>query len=322
MPRRLMPLLLALCTMLVVAAPALANVSVGPTFADDEEVTSTEATVSASIALDEPVTYHFEYGTTAALGNSTPDAQLSPDPQQNQVRVQARLSGLTPNSDYFARLVATAASGTYVGQMGQFHTQSPQAPPDRDRDGVPDASDPCDDIRNGYDTEGKRGCPALFWRAINNYPASIKTTVENKRIQIISICGPGLCTTRLTLTADKRARKQLGLKKALLLRETDKDKYFMFHGDRRVDVADFTWKPSSRVLKRLAKLDRVELDVKLEVSAVDQPEMAAAQFTRTGTFVMDRRPYNSANGPKGQGLRLYCGDQVDKRLPDSGACEN
>jgi hypothetical protein len=191
MPRRLIPLLLALCTMLVVAAPALANVSVGPTFADDEEVFATEATVSASIAFDEPITYHFEYGTTAALGNSTPDAQASPQPQQNQIRVQAHLSGLTPNSDYFARLVATAASGTYVGQMGQFHTQPPQAPPDEDNDGTPDASDPCGDGEEGHDTEGKPGCAALFWRAVNNYPASIKTTVENKRIQIVSLCRQG-----------------------------------------------------------------------------------------------------------------------------------
>jgi hypothetical protein len=96
----------------------------------------------------------------------------------------------------------------------------------------------------------------------------------------------------------------------------------MFHGDRLVDAADFTWKLSSRVLKRLAKLKRVELDVKLEVSAVDQPMMAAAQFTRSGTFVIDRRPYRTANGPKGQGLELYCGDNVDRRQPDSGPCDN
>jgi hypothetical protein len=49
--------------------------------------------------------------------------------------------------------------------------------------------------------------------------------------------------------------------------------------------------------------------------------MAAAQFTRTGTFVTDRRPYNSANSPKGQGLRLFCGDQLDTRLSDKAPCE-
>ncbi len=50
--------------------------------------------------------------------------------------------------------------------------------------------------------------------------------------------------------------------------------------------------------------------------------MAAAQFTRTGTFVIDRRPFLTENGPKGQGLRLFCGDQVDNpRLPDKGPCE-
>jgi hypothetical protein len=279
-----MPFLLALCTMLAVAAPAFAAVHIGPTYAED--VTTTEATLTGNVAADEPVTYHFEYGTTSALGNSTPDVQMTPGP--DQPRPHARLSGLSPETGYFAQFFVTAASGTYTGQMIQFRTRAVPPPPDDDHDGVPNSSDHC--VHRAFETEGKPGCPALSWYAFNNYPASIKTTVKNERIQIFSACQPALCTTRLTLTADKRARKQLGLKHALLLRETVKDKYFRFAGEQRIDAADFTWQPSSRVLKRLAKLDRLELDVKLEVSAEDQPEMAAAQFTRSGTFVIDRRP--------------------------------
>jgi hypothetical protein len=319
MARHLMPLLLALGAMLVVPAPALANVSAGPTFAED--VTATEATVTAGVVFDEPVTYHFEYGTTTALGSSTPDVQATPTASPSQVQARERLRGLSPGTRHFARIVVTAASGTYAGEMGEFSTQPAPVAPDGDRDGEPDASDPCRDAEP-FGTQGKPGCPALYWLAAHNYPASIQTTVENKRIEVFSRCRPGLCTTRFTLTAGKRARKQLGLKEALLLRETATDRYFMFHGQRRVASASFKWKPSSRVLKRLAKLDRLELKVKLEVSAADQPEMAPANFTRSGTLVLDRRPTRTENGPKGQGLRLLCGDQVDRRLPDSGPCEN
>ena len=77
---------------------------------------SAESITTGSAAVDrhreperEATTYHFEYGTSDAYGLTTPDqnAGAGTDP----VAVRATLSGLTSDTTYHYRVVATNATG-------------------------------------------------------------------------------------------------------------------------------------------------------------------------------------------------------------------
>jgi hypothetical protein len=71
-------------------------------------------------------TYRWEYGTTTAYGSSTaPTALASPRSDQG---VGSMLTGLTPDTDYHYRLVATNAFGTAVGADRTARTAVPAAP--------------------------------------------------------------------------------------------------------------------------------------------------------------------------------------------------
>ncbi|HEV3046091.1 MAG TPA: IPT/TIG domain-containing protein [Solirubrobacteraceae bacterium] len=66
----------------------------------------------------------FEYGTTAALGSSSPclngvGAGVEP------VAAEARLSGLSPETTYYFRLAAANARGRSVGETASFTTDAP-----------------------------------------------------------------------------------------------------------------------------------------------------------------------------------------------------
>ncbi len=70
-----------------------------------------------------PATYWFEYGTTTALGSRTPE-------RQGGVGLSfyyEPVSGLTPGTTHYVRLVARNAVGTTYGPTGQFDTKP--APP-------------------------------------------------------------------------------------------------------------------------------------------------------------------------------------------------
>jgi streptogramin lyase len=75
----------------------------------------TSATLAGSIdprGASVPTSYHFDYGTTTAYGQSTPSQTLlggSPN------TVTATLSGLTPSTVYHYRLVASNATGMSAG---------------------------------------------------------------------------------------------------------------------------------------------------------------------------------------------------------------
>ncbi|MEI7491715.1 MAG: BACON domain-containing carbohydrate-binding protein [Bacteroidota bacterium] len=77
--------------------------------------------------------YHFDWGTTNAFGNSTPSLPVGSG--STTVYVYALLTGLTPGTQYFFRIVGTTASGTYIGDTLHFVTIFPiltVAPPYRD----------------------------------------------------------------------------------------------------------------------------------------------------------------------------------------------
>ncbi len=71
-------------------------------------------------------TYRWEYGTTTAYGSLTaPIALASPRGDQE---VESMLTGLTPDTDYHYRLVATNVFGTAVGVDRTARTAVPAAP--------------------------------------------------------------------------------------------------------------------------------------------------------------------------------------------------
>ena len=89
-------------------------------------VTQTTATVTGTVDPDgAETTYHFEYGTSASYGLTTADQTVSGDP----VTVQTMLSGLTSDTTYHYRLVATNAAGTTRGDDRTLHTQPPPPNP-------------------------------------------------------------------------------------------------------------------------------------------------------------------------------------------------
>ena len=87
-------------------------------------ITSTSATVSTQVAPSlSATTSHFEYGTTEAYGSRTPEsAPLAGDagPQP----ISAVLSGLTPDTTYHVRAVATNAFGETFSTDGTFRTDA------------------------------------------------------------------------------------------------------------------------------------------------------------------------------------------------------
>jgi Ca2+-binding RTX toxin-like protein len=64
--------------------------------------------------------YHFEYGTSAAYGSSTPDADAGAGAADQPV--SAALSGLAGSTTYHYRLVATSAAGTTPGADREFRS--------------------------------------------------------------------------------------------------------------------------------------------------------------------------------------------------------
>ena len=83
-------------------------------------VTGTTATISGTVfANKESTTYYFEWGTTTAYGTKTPTGTAGGNAGKT---VAADLSGLTPQTTYHFRLVASNASGTSTGADATFTT--------------------------------------------------------------------------------------------------------------------------------------------------------------------------------------------------------
>jgi len=86
-------------------------------------VGSTRATLTAAITPDYSTTrYHFEYGTTESFGSDAPAFDRDIGSGSEPVLVQEPISGLTPNTTYFFRVVATNSAGRQDGPPHTFTT--------------------------------------------------------------------------------------------------------------------------------------------------------------------------------------------------------
>jgi hypothetical protein len=98
----------------------------GPQIKDSfaEGITTDEALLKAKInPQGEATTYRFEWGTTNAYGNSSPEGGVGSDSADHVVIFG--LEGLTPGTSYHWRVVATNQSGTATGPDRIFTTYSP-----------------------------------------------------------------------------------------------------------------------------------------------------------------------------------------------------
>src|SRR5262249_40433782 len=88
-------------------------------------VTTTSATPTGSVnPQDQPTTYYFQYGPTAAYGSQTP--VVSAGSGATSVTATATVGSLTPNSRYHYRLVATNAAGSTFGADRSFDSAAPR----------------------------------------------------------------------------------------------------------------------------------------------------------------------------------------------------
>lgn len=90
-----------------------------------QTVSTDSATVSAQInPQGSPATYHVDYGTTTAYGNSTPEsAPIGSDDTDHTVTVT--LTGLTAGTTYHFRFVATESAGVTNGSDDTLATYGP-----------------------------------------------------------------------------------------------------------------------------------------------------------------------------------------------------
>ena len=121
--------LLSVIALVAVAPPppAAATATTGPA----ENVSQTGAILTGSV--ENAASYRFEYGTTSAYGLQSPER-----PAEGSASAREAISGLTPNTTYHYRLVATNPSGTTQGADRTFRTVAQPSPPGVSTGGVRD----------------------------------------------------------------------------------------------------------------------------------------------------------------------------------------
>jgi hypothetical protein len=103
------------------AAAPVAVTGAVTTFSD------TSATVTGTVNPNgQATTWHFDYGTTASYGSTTP--ATSAGSGTTGTGVSATITGLVPGTTYHYRLAATNASGTTNGADGVFTTSGSPVP--------------------------------------------------------------------------------------------------------------------------------------------------------------------------------------------------
>ena len=131
MTRRLLPLVLTvLAFAAVLAGPASAANPLPPTATSGSatSVTLTGATLTATVDPQGASTsYHFEYGTSDSYGLSTSDRDAGSG--TGAVSVSVPVTGLTSDTTYHARIVATNAAGVTRGSDKTFKTLAPAKAP-------------------------------------------------------------------------------------------------------------------------------------------------------------------------------------------------
>ena len=86
-------------------------------------INKTEATLSSTLhASGLEATYQFEYGLTAAYGQSTPGSAEPIGEGVDAVKAKQTLTGLSPGTEYHLRVVATSAAGTTASGDIAFKT--------------------------------------------------------------------------------------------------------------------------------------------------------------------------------------------------------
>ena len=131
MPRRLLPLVLTLLALAaLVAGPASAANPVPPTATSGSptSITLTGATLIATVDPQGASTaYHFDYGTSDSYGLSTTDRDAGSG--TGPVSVSVPVTGLTSDTTYHVRIVATNAAGVTRGTDRTFKTLAPAKAP-------------------------------------------------------------------------------------------------------------------------------------------------------------------------------------------------
>ncbi|HEY5198506.1 MAG TPA: FG-GAP-like repeat-containing protein [Solirubrobacteraceae bacterium] len=90
-------------------------------------VTESGATLTGTVGPNGSATsYVFEYGTSTSFGSITPADTVAGNAA---VAESAGLSGLTPDTTYFYRLVAANSAGTVMGAVASFSTGGPLLAP-------------------------------------------------------------------------------------------------------------------------------------------------------------------------------------------------
>ena len=97
------------------------------------EITSSSVILNGTVNPNgESTTYYFEYGTSTSYGSNTPTTSAGSGTAD--VSVSANITGLSPNTTYHFRIVATNSAGTSYGSDKTFITEED----DSDGDGLPD----------------------------------------------------------------------------------------------------------------------------------------------------------------------------------------
>ena len=93
-------------------------------------ITQSSATLDGSVNPEgQSTTYRFEYGTTTSYGSQAPASDADAGSGSADVPVTGEVSGLSPNTQYHYRLVATNGSGTTHGEDATLTTLGPAPPP-------------------------------------------------------------------------------------------------------------------------------------------------------------------------------------------------
>jgi hypothetical protein len=117
-----MRLFLVLCALLALPAVAIAAGPPAATTGAATGVTRTTATLTGTVDPNGTATsYHFEYGTTAAYGLSSPGGDAD---GEDATPVSVPIEGLSPGTTYHYRLVATNGDGGAEGVDRTFRTAS------------------------------------------------------------------------------------------------------------------------------------------------------------------------------------------------------
>jgi len=93
-------------------------------------VTQTSATLNATVNPNggEVSGCEFEYGTSESYGSKSVPCESQPGAGKEKVSVSAKLQGLSTNTKYFFRIVATNPGGTSKDTLGQTFATLPNAP--------------------------------------------------------------------------------------------------------------------------------------------------------------------------------------------------